>query len=282
VEARIEFPDEGLKITPHQISNTLDTVVRQIGELIQSYDLAKALGEGLSLAIAGRTNVGKSTLFNALLESDRAIVSAYPGTTRDYLRERIKIKDIAFQLIDMAGMSRTADPIEKEGIKRGKKVAAESEGILLLLDISQEATDVDLDLIRKFSKKKALLLFNKIDLPWAMNTTKIKETAKNLPSLKISALKGTHLTELREAIYEQFAPKIKRKDDLILQLRQKLLLENISSVLKESARLLNSDYSEEVYVEEIRKALPILGQLTGEIHTDDVLQEIFSRFCVGK
>jgi tRNA modification GTPase len=282
VEAVIEFPDEGLKITPHQISITLDSVLLQVKELLESYDLAKALGEGLSLAIAGRTNVGKSTLFNALLESERAIVSTMPGTTRDYIREKVKIKDITFQVIDMAGMDRTVDPIEQEGIKRGKKVAAESEGILLLFDVSQEAKDEDLWLIKKFGADNAILLFNKIDLPRVMKTEKIEEIAKNLPSLEISALKGTNLKKLKETIYKQFSPNLKEDDELILHLRQKLLLEDIFSILKKGIDLLKSGYTEEIFVEEIRKTLPFLGQLTGEIHTDDVLNEIFNRFCVGK
>ncbi len=283
IEARIEFPDDGLHISPKMILKTLDHSIENTKNLIESYNLGKTLSEGFTLAITGKTNVGKSTLFNSLLEKDRAIVTPYPGTTRDYLLESIKIKDSIFTLIDMAGMASPSHPIEKEGIKRGKKLLSEADGVLLLFDLSRKETDEDLRLLKKYKKKKKLiLLFNKMDLSSKMNKEKIINQENDLLSLEISALKGTNLDKLKEMIQEAFIPDASHRDEIILHLRQKLTLEETLDLLKNGRRVLQEGYSEEVCAEEIRKAIPLIGRLTGEIKADDIMEEIFNRFCVGK
>jgi tRNA modification GTPase len=226
--------------------------------------------------------VGKSTLFNALLDKDRAIVNPYPGTTRDYLREQVKIKDAVFTLVDMAGMGQTAHPIEKEGIKRGQALASEADGILLLLDSSQEVTPEDLGLIQKYRSKKSLLLMNKIDLPRRMDVKNIHDKAPAIPLLEISALKGTNLEGLKGKIAEIFIPGQDLSQDIILHLRQKLLLEDIKSGLEKGAQLLEEGHSEDIYGEAIRRIIPTIGQLTGEIRSEDIMTDVFRRFCVGK
>lgn len=282
IEASIEFPDENLKISHQAIQSALIRTEKTVKKLISSYDLGRVLSEGLSLVIAGRTNVGKSTLFNALLQKNRAIVTPYPGTTRDYLQEKLKIGDNVFTLTDMAGIDRPSHPVEKEGIKRGKKIAAEGDGILLVLDVSRHETNEDLRFLKKYSHKKVILLFNKTDLPVKMDIEKIKRIQKNIPSLGISALKGTNLEELRNIISSHFTPTQEKSDEVILHLRQKLLLEDVFYSLSQAKRLHKQGYSEEVIAEEIRKVIPIMGQLTGEIRDEEVIVKIFSRFCVGK
>lgn len=282
IEASIEFPDEGLSISPKTIAKTLQRAENTVNELISSYDLGKTLSEGLLLVITGRANVGKSTLFNAILEKDRAIVTPFPGTTRDYLQETIKIRDALFTLTDMAGLDTPAHPVEKEGIKRGEKLASAGDGILLVFDASRKELHEDLKLLKKFQNKKALLLFNKSDLPVKMDLKKIKSLHRNIPSLAISALKGTNLDRLKEMIFTHFVPKQTGSEEVLLHLRQKLLFEDILSCLKKTKCMLEDGYSEEIYVEEIRKIIPLVGQLTGEIQDEDVLARIFNRFCVGK
>jgi tRNA modification GTPase len=282
IEASIEFPDEGLSISAKTIAKALLRAENTAKKLIASYDLGKALSEGLILSITGRANVGKSTLFNALLEKDRAIVTPFPGTTRDYLQERIKIKDALFTLTDMAGIDTPTHPVEKEGIKRGKKLASAADGILLVFDASRKESQEDLKLLAKFKDKKVLLLLNKCDLPAKMDTEKIQTDHKNRPVLAISALKGTNLDRLKDMIFTQFVPTQSEEGEIILHLRQKLLFEDILACLKTAKRMLEDGYSEEIYVEEIRKIIPLVGQLTGEIQDEDVLTRIFNRFCVGK
>ena len=282
IEASIEFPEEGLRISAKQISKTMENAIHSLKKLIESYNLGKTLAEGLTLAITGRTNVGKSTLFNSLLERERAIVTPYPGTTRDYLREKLKINDSIFTLIDMAGLDISLHPVEKEGIKRGKKLTSLADGVLFLVDTSLKESPEDFKLIKKFKNKKTFLLFNKIDLSQKMNKENLKNLVKPMPTLEISSLKRTNLGKLKEMIYEFFVPNKKQGEEVILHLRQKLLLEEILDRVIDGQRLLKESYPEEVYAEEIRKTIPLIGQLTGEIRTDDIIEDIFSRFCVGK
>ncbi len=282
IEAGIEFPEEGLRISSKQISKTIQSAVLSLKKLIESYNLGKLLAEGIRLAITGRTNVGKSTLFNSLLEKERAIVTPYPGTTRDYLTEKIRIKDALFTLIDMAGLDIPRHPVEEEGIRRGKKLASQAEGVLLLFDTSRKETLEDLKLIQRFRNKRTILLFNKIDLPLKMNIKALKGHAKSLPALEISALKRTNLEKLKELTYNFFVPTHKRDEEVVLHLRQKILLEEILECLANAKSLLEKGYPEEFYVEEVRKTIPMIGQMTGEIRSDDVIRDIFSRFCVGK
>jgi tRNA modification GTPase len=282
IEASIEFPDENLSLNPKNLVSTFENMIDFLLKLVQSYDIGKSITDGLMLAITGSKNVGKSTLFNALLEEQRAIVTPYPGTTRDFLKEQIKIKDTIFNLVDMAGFGKPASFIEKEGIKKGMEIASQADGLLMLFDSSRKENRQDLALLQEYQSKKIFLIFNKIDLPPKMDIKKIKQRFKGYPSLKISALKGTNLDKLRENIYDVFAPKLRRREDIIFHLRQKMLLEESLRFLKKSLILLKEGYPEEVYAEEIRKIIPLIGQLTGEIRMNEVILNIFSRFCVGK
>lgn len=281
-EASIEFPDEGLKISKYKIANTIEKAEQTIDILVKSYDLGKILAEGVALAIAGRSNVGKSTLFNTLLDQERAIVTPHPGTTRDYLRENIKIKDSIFNLVDMAGLDNSSHPAEKEGINRGKKIAASADGILLVLDSSQKASPEDYRLIRKYRNHKIILLHNKCDLPLKMDIKKTIKLGSGMPHLEISALNRTNIEKLKEQIHSLFVRNDIKGNEIILHLRQKLLLEDIQTALLEALRALKEGFPEEIVVEEIRKIQPLIGQMTGEIGADEVLANIFSRFCIGK
>jgi tRNA modification GTPase len=281
-EAAIEFPEENLPISRREISSLLKSMAADLEKLIASYDAGRSLLEGVTLAIAGRTNVGKSTLFNALLEHERAIVTPFPGTTRDFLREKIRIEDIDFNLIDMAGLRKPSTSAEKEGIRRGRDIAARADGVLVLLDASRRETAEDIALVEEFREKRAILVFNKADLGRKMDTDKLGRMFGRRPKLAVSALKGTNLGKLKTLIYRAFAPGIDEKDDVIFHLRQKLALEDIFVSVRAAERLLAEGQPEEIFIEEIRRILPVLGKLVGEIRADDVLNDIFSRFCVGK
>jgi tRNA modification GTPase len=282
VESGIEFPDDGLGISSKETAASFEAVLRTVQKLIASYQAGRAMTQGFELAIVGRANVGKSTLFNALLDQERAIVSPYPGTTRDYLRERIKIKDSLFHLIDMAGLEESAHPVEREGVKRGGEMASQADGILLVLDASRREGPADLRLINMFIHKKMILLFNKADLPRKVNRPKCLALNTKSRWLEVSALTGKNLEALRKAIYDEFAPSAAGQEEVLLHLRQKLLFEQIASCLEKALNLLRNGYSDEVWAEEIRYILPLIGQLTGEIRVDEVIDTIFSRFCVGK
>jgi len=282
VEARIEFPDEEFRIPAGWIMKSLSSLAGDIRKLIAGYDTARLLTEGVSVAIVGRANVGKSTLFNALLEDERAIVSPLPGTTRDYLMEKIKVGDTYFKLIDMAGMGRTIHPVEEEGIRRGHKLAVRARGILLVLDSSRQEKAEDLALIERFKGKKAILVFNRADLPRKIDDKKIKRLADLWPSLEVSALEKTNIDRLRTMIYRRFVPRLKSGEEMIIHLREKSALQEVLESVEAGLSLFRRGYSDEIWAEEIRKTLPLFGRLTGEIRADDVIAEIFSKFCLGK
>jgi len=282
IEAGIEFPDEDLRISRSGTSGTLDKIARTIDALLASYEAGRMLAEGITLAVAGRTNVGKSTIFNRLLDDERAIVTPYPGTTRDFLRERAVIKDVVFHLIDMAGLGRPSHPVEREGMKRGEKLARNADGVLLVFDASRPSSPEDARLLEKFEEKKKIIVFNKIDRPWKFEKTKVEGRLRALPAVEISALKRLNIDALKDAIYEQFVPEIKGDEDIVLHARQKFLLEEMSAVFDRARSLMKSGHPDEVVAEELRKALPLIGRLTGEIRIPEVMDEVFGRFCVGK
>ena len=282
VEARLEFPDEGLSIPDRQIEDLLQEEVDFVEKLAASHEMGRLMTEGATLAIAGRTNVGKSTLFNALAEKDRAIVTPYPGTTRDYLQEKIRIDNAFFNIVDMAGLVKTSHPIEKEGVSRSRELALRADGILLVLDASRKESRQDLDLIKAYSRRNTLIILNKIDLPRKIDMAKIRESAGKARIFELSALKGVNLKNLRKKIASLFSPQEREWDEVILHSRQKMILEQVRDCLAAGHRLLKEGHGDELCAEEIRKAFPLLGQLTGEIKIDEVIHSIFDRFCIGK
>lgn len=282
VEAGLEFPDENLRVSPGRHGRSLDGLISGVERLVSSYRTGRALSEGITLAITGRTNVGKSTLFNALLEEDRAIVTPYPGTTRDYLREEIVIDDFVFHLVDMAGLGKPSHPVERKGIFRGQRIARQADGLLIVLDGSRKASPEDARILRRFRGKRAILVLNKADLPGRLDRDKARAISGGAPLVEVSALRGTGLERLRDQIRAVFAPGPVDEEEIILHSRQRDILAEVLEALTEARRLLGAGHSEEVYAEEIRRAIALVGRLTGEIRADDVMKDIFGRFCVGK
>ena len=282
IEAGLEFPEDGLRPGPARDLRALDSLAAEVERLVAGYEVGRALGEGVTLAITGRTNVGKSTLFNALLEEDRAIVTRFPGTTRDFLKEKLVIDDIVFHLVDMAGLGRPAHPVEKTGIARGQKIARQADGLLVVLDASRQESPEDERLILKYRAKKMILVLNKTDLPIKIDKRKLQKISAGIPFVEISALKGKNIDILRREVRRVFAPRIGKAEDVILHARQKDLLRGILDALRRAGELLSGGRSEELAVEELRGVLPLVGELTGEIRIDEVIADIFGRFCVGK
>jgi tRNA modification GTPase len=282
LEAAIEFPEEGLRAAPGERSRSLQALIADVRSLVAGYDVGRALGEGLTVAITGRTNVGKSTLFNALLEEDRAIVTPYPGTTRDYLREKIVVEDFVFNLVDMAGLGKAAHPVERMGIARGERIARGADGLLIVLDASRRGTAEDERLLRRYRSRKKLVVLNKTDLPVRLDKNKVAALAGGAPVVEVSALKGRNIAGLKKGLLQALAPARADADEVILHARQKDTLRDILQCLERTEELLGAGHSEEICAEEVRKALELVGRLTGEVRADEVLEDIFGRFCVGK
>jgi tRNA modification GTPase len=282
IEAGLEFPEDSLRTHPAADMKVLDGLIEDVGRLVASYETGKALAEGVTLAMVGRTNVGKSTLFNALLEEDRAIVTPFPGTTRDFLRERLLLDGVVFHLIDMAGLGRPSHPVESRGIARGRRIARDADGLLIILDASRRASDEDERLLRRYPAKKTIIVLNKSDLPKRIADRRVRELAGEAPVVAVSALKGRGLDKLRALLSSVYAPSAGRDEDLVLHARQRDGPQGILGSLRRARALLEKGHSEEIYAEEIRAAVRLIGELTGEVRTEEVLDDIFGRFCVGK
>jgi tRNA modification GTPase len=282
LEARIEFSEDGQPVPDQEIKEILQSAQEQVHDLVDSYEISRIMREGVRVVIAGRPNVGKSTLFNALLGKDRAIVTPYAGTTRDFITETVQFQGKSFNLIDMAGLGQPRDSIEEESVRRGKALADEAEGILLLLDASQNAAEEDLELAAKFSSKRLIIIFNKADLPIKIDRDRVLARTPRAEHLEVSALKGLNLDKLKDLMAKVFAPPQKIPETMLLHLRQKLLLEEIGLDLQAASARLTENYSEEIVAEEVKKTLTLIGQLTGEITSDMVLETVFSNFCIGK
>lgn len=282
VEAGLEFPEEGLRSGPATWKRSLAGAISDIERLVGSYEAGRALSQGITLAIVGRTNVGKSTLFNALLEEDRAIVTPFPGTTRDFLREKLVVDDVVFNLVDMAGWGRSAHPVETRGLAKGRKIAGQADGLIVVLDASRPWSREDDDLLDRFQGRKAVFVLNKTDLAARIDRKRARKSAGKDPFVEISALKGRNIEALRKTLRAHFAPPAPAEEETILQARQKERLQDTLEALRRAEALLAGKHSEEVPAEEIRAALGFLGELTGEVRAEEVLDEIFGRFCVGK
>jgi len=282
LEAGIEFPDEELGIRRESTLAALKAVREGVEELVTSYDVGRALGQGLTLAIVGRPNVGKSTLFNALLGEDRAIVTPFPGTTRDFLRERMVLRNAVFNLVDMAGLSRSSHPIEKKGVEKGRGIAREADGLLVVFDGSRPLTQADFRLLEDYRAKKAILILNKADLKPQAAMSVLRARQPRRPVVRVSALYHRNLERLREAIFRTFVPEAGNREEILLHARQKHVLTGILAALRRATDVLEAGHPDELGAEEVRSGLTLFGRLTGEVRAEEVIADIFRRFCVGK
>ncbi len=286
IEAHIDFPEEEIEaIHQSRMRQELLDDVRKLEEWISSYDEGRVFREGISCAIIGKTNVGKSSLLNVLLKQKRAIVTPIPGTTRDIIEEVLNIKGIPVRLIDTAGLRKAKNSIEAEGVRRAKERAADSDLILLVIDGSRNLEKEDLYILEEVKEKKKVVIINKIDLPQKISLDMLKAYFPEDPIVPISALKQEGIEELKSIIYSRLIRKEVRisPDHLIVSnIRHKNLLVEIKDSLLKAANAFEEKVSLEFIALEIRSALDSLGEMVGETTSEDILNRIFSQFCIGK
>jgi tRNA modification GTPase len=286
IEAHIDFPEEEIEpIVWEDLERDLRDMIQQLEEWISSYEEGKIFREGISCAIAGKTNVGKSSLLNALLKEERAIVTPIPGTTRDVIEEILNIHGIPVRLIDTAGLRKPADSIEDEGVRRARERMADSDFLLLMLDGSREFDAEDEEILRETEGKKRVVVINKRDLPLRIDLEEVRKRSKEEPLISISALKKEGIDDLKKTIYNSLLHRNVRTTPehlVVANIRQKRALthlrDNVSNALKE----LDEGTSLEFIAFEFRSALGALGELVGETVTEEVLNQIFEQFCIGK
>ncbi len=286
IEAHIDFPEEEIEpISLEETEQDLERMIQKIGEWINSYEEGKIFREGISCAIIGKTNVGKSSLLNVLLKEDRAIVTPIPGTTRDVIEEVLNISGIPIRLMDTAGLRKAGDSIEREGVRRAKERVADSDFVLLMLDGSREIDTDDIDIFEEIKEKKKVVVVNKNDLPLKISIEVVKKEFPEDPVIFISCIKKEGIENLREAIYFSLIQRQVRTSPehlIVANLRHKIALVQVRDNLLNTARGLGEGTSFEFIAFEIRSALEALGELAGETTTEEVLNRIFNQFCIGK
>jgi tRNA modification GTPase len=281
LESALEFVEDDLpapQVT--RVEKTLDEAIRGVGELSQSYSAGRLLQDGARVAITGRPNVGKSSLFNSLVRSERAIVTDVPGTTRDTLSESIDIGGVPVLLTDTAGLRDTSDNIETLGIERTHRAMGDADLVLLVLDGSSEVGPEDRDLLGLTAAARRIVVMNKCDLP---SFEPLARCVPEVEAINVSARTGEGLVTLHSAILSKLNGAGTEDGSLLItNARHHDLLCNAKRELEAACACFADRHSEELVLAPLHNALKLLGQITGETTTEDILSEIFATFCIGK
>ncbi|HEU4434365.1 MAG TPA: tRNA uridine-5-carboxymethylaminomethyl(34) synthesis GTPase MnmE [Pyrinomonadaceae bacterium] len=281
LESALEFVEDDLPAPRvNEIEEMLASVIGEIEKLSASFSAGRLLQDGVRVTIAGRPNVGKSSLFNSLVTHERAIVTEIPGTTRDTLSEAIDLGGIPVILTDTAGVRETTDGIETLGIERTHRALSDADLVLVVLDGSEEVGPADRDLLSHTAQSRRLVLMNKSDLP----SFKGASSCLGLPrTINVSARTGEGLDTLRDAMLESLnSAGVEDQGLLITNVRHFDLLCRTKQELELAQAAFLDRHSEELVLVPLHNALKYLGQITGETTTEDILSEIFATFCIGK
>jgi tRNA modification GTPase len=279
LEASLDFPDEGYHfIEPAAVGAAIDEVWEQVSALLSNAKRGRLVREGAQVAIVGAPNVGKSSLFNALLNANRAIVTPVPGTTRDLLTERADIRGMSIALIDTAGIRDTGDIVEQEGVARARQAVSVADLLLVVLDRSRMLNDDDRAMLESTSARSRIVVWNKTDLAPAPNET--------LEGVSLSVLTGTGLDALADRIADALGSSPEERDQpRVTNIRHITLLERARDALthaRDSVRAATGALPEEFVLVDLQEAATHLQEITGKRTTDDLLRHIFDRFCIGK
>ena len=278
LESTLEFVEDDLpSFQVENIRTKLVGISERISSVSSTFGSGRLLRDGIRVALVGRPNVGKSSLFNALLGEDRAIVTEIAGTTRDQLHERIVISDIPVSLFDTAGMRDTEDRVERIGVERSRQAMIDADLVLILVDGSTELTEEDIEILSASDDLNHVVVINKTDLPSA------GISIQGSRQVRISAKTRAGIETLKSSIIEGFADAgMTGEGFLISDARHFDLLKRSSEEIIESIELLINNSSEEIVLVGLHNALRTLGQITGETTTEDMLTRVFSTFCIGK
>ena len=285
IEASIDYPEYDIEeVTNNKALSILENTKNKLENLKDTFRSGKILKEGIKTAIIGRPNAGKSSLLNKILKEERAIVSEIEGTTRDTIEEFITIKGIPLKIIDTAGIRKTSDTIEEIGVKKALDIAKDAELVLVILDNSKELTEEDREILKLAESKNSIILLNKVDL--RENNLEVNEELKRLNKkiIKISAKNGNGIEELYNEIENMFQIKNLETDGeiIITNIRHKNQIEYAIKNINEAINAVKNNLPIDIISISIKQTLEDLGKITGENVSEDIINEIFSKFCLGK
>ena len=285
IEVTIDYPEyDTPEVQEQEIRQMLESVGDKLEKLEKSFDNGKIIKDGIKTAIIGKPNAGKSSLLNAILKEDRAIVTDIAGTTRDTIEEFVTINGIPLNLVDTAGIREASDEVEKIGVEKSIKQAKDADLIIAIFDSSKDFTDEDLEILELIKNKKSIILLNKSDLNAKINENDSRFTKITDNIIKISALNKTGIDLLYEKISNMFnLNEINLDNDiLITNIRHKNIISKSLENVKKSKEALEMNLPIDIITIYIKNVLEDLGEITGEVVTEDIINEIFSKFCLGK
>ena len=286
IEVSIDYPeyDDIEEVQNKQILDMLKNVESELYKLSNSFNNGKLLKEGIRTAIIGKPNAGKSSLLNAILNEDRAIVTEYEGTTRDTIEEFVTVNGVPLKLIDTAGIREATDEVEKIGVSKAKQIAEEADLVIAIFDSSKDLSDDDKKILEIIKNKKSIIILNKIDLNKKIQKSDQMLTSVSEKIIEISALKKEGIENLYNTISEMFNLNEINLDNeiLITNIRHKELINKAIDKLHETQNTINNNMPIDIVAIYIKDILEALGSITGEEVSEDIINEIFSKFCLGK
>lgn len=285
IEASIDFPEHDVEeITKSNIEAMLLEAKTSVRTLLESFDEGKLVRDGLRTSIIGRPNVGKSSLLNVLLKENRAIVTEVPGTTRDIIEEYLNIGGLLIRLVDTAGIRETEDIVERIGVERTKAVIKDSDLVILVVDASEELTDEDIEIIEMIKGKKVITALNKIDLGERHSSTMLKGLFGEENVIQMSVRNGVGIDKLEDRVKELvFQGKLSiSNNSMVTNIRHKNLLDRALNNVQRAISSIEDDIPVDLVSVDIREAWSCLGAITGDSIEEDIVKEIFSKFCIGK
>ena len=284
IESALDDPEHiSLEGYPEQLMEKIKKWEKKVTGLIDSFENGRIVKEGINTVIVGKPNAGKSSLLNVLVGEERAIVTDIAGTTRDTLEEQISISGISLNIIDTAGIRSTEDVVEKIGVEKAKEKAENADLIIYVVDSSTELDENDDAIMNMLKGKRAIVLLNKMDLDMVITEEKLREKIEH-PVIAISAKEQTGIVNLEETLKSMFFHgELSFNDEVyITNVRQKQALEEMKESLKQVENSIEMEMPEDFYSIDLMSAYEALGKITGESVGDDLVNEIFSKFCMGK
>ena len=284
IETALDDPEHiSLEGYPEKLRNIVITQIKNIKKLLDSADNGRILKEGINTVILGKPNAGKSSLLNVLVGEDRAIVTDIAGTTRDVLEEQINLNGISLNIMDTAGIRNTEDVVEKIGVNKAKEYANKADFIIYVIDSSTEVDESDFEIMEILKDKKAVVLLNKSDLEIVTSKEEVEDHLDK-KIISISAKENTGIAELEDTIKEMFfTGEVSFNDEVyITNIRQKNSLQEAFDRLNLVVQSIDDDMPEDFYSIDLMNAYEVLGKVIGESVEDDLVNEIFSKFCMGK
>jgi len=285
IEAGIDFVEEDITfVTSEECAGGIKASIAALQALIATAEEGRILRDGLATAIIGRPNVGKSSLLNALTQSDRAIVTPLPGTTRDVLEEFLNVRGIPLKLLDTAGIRHSRDVIEQEGVRRTYRALEQAEFILVMLDGSTRLEEEDREILQQVQDKPHLVVLNKVDLGTQISSDELRQQHASALIVSISATTGVGLDDLKDAVKTAVLHTARQSDDqvIVTQVRHKNALCKTREALELVLGSIDDQQPGECLALDLRAAVDALGEIVGVTTTDDILGQIFSEFCIGK